>query len=172
MDTGKCHHPFIFVLGKRVRSISIQDRKNGGKWDIGAMGSVTAGQSKSDALELRILLYIYCKSWDPRGDPLYVGLSDQLRDGLVGPCVQVLSVPSACCCPPWNTALASRGFGRFSVELSQFWWNHRLGEALPKLSGHSAAEPTHRSAGGQWPVWEGTRVTNYRRLPLKIWAFS
>lgn len=76
------------------------------------------------------------------------------------------------CCPHCSTALASRDFGSFSVEVSQFWWNHRLDEALPKLSGHSAAEPTHGSAGEQWPVWEGTRVGNYRRLALKIWAFS
>lgn len=66
--------------------ISIQDRKNGGKWDIGAMGSVTAGHNKFDALEVRILLYIYCKSWDLRGDPLYLGLSDQFRDGFAGQC--------------------------------------------------------------------------------------
>lgn len=146
--------------------------KNGGKWGTGAVGSVTAAHSKFDALELRIVLYISCKSWDLRGDPLYMGLSHQSRDGFVGQCVTA-GVPSVWCCPHWNTAPASRDFDSFSMELSQFWWNHRVDEALPKLSGQSsAAEPTHGSAGEQWPAWEGTRVKNCRPLAWKSWALS
>lgn len=142
--------------------MSIQDRRNGGKWDIGVMGSVTTGNT-FDALELRILLYIYFKSWDLRGDPLYMGLSDQFRALCRSVCHQchqggaVLTV----------TEPLPRDFRSFSMEISQFWWNHRVNEALPKLSGQSAAEPTHRSAGEQWPVWEGTRVKNYHHLALK-----
>lgn len=88
--------------------MSTQDRRNGGKWSLDAMESVTAGHNKFDALELRILLYIYFKPWDLRGDLLYMSLSDQFRD---------LCVPSVWCCPHCDRALASRGFGSFSVEL-------------------------------------------------------
>lgn len=145
--------------------MSIEDGRNGGKWDIGVMGSVTAGHNKFDALELRILLYLYFKSWDHRGDPLYVGLSNQSRalcESVCHQCGAVLTV----------TESLPRDFGSFSMELLLFWWNHRINESLPKLSGQSAAEPTHRSAGEQWPVWEGTRVKNYHRLALKSWAPS
>lgn len=89
------------------------------------MGAVTAGHNKCDALELGILLYIYCKSWDPRGVlcpwdcqstlemalEVSVGLQECHQHGAVPTVTQPL--------PPGD-------FGSFSMELSQFWWNHRL----------------------------------------------
>lgn len=71
--------------------MSTKDRRNG-KWDIGAMGSMTAGHNKFDALEQRILLYIYFKPWDLRGDPLCMGLSDQFRDLCRSVCLSAISV--------------------------------------------------------------------------------
>lgn len=44
------------------------------------------GHSKCDAVELRILLYVYSKTWDLKGDLLFMELSedDQFRNGFVG----------------------------------------------------------------------------------------
>ena len=63
----------------------------GARCSVACWATAAAGHSKFDALGLRILLYVYRKSWDLKGDPLYMELSedDQFRNGFVGLCMSV-----------------------------------------------------------------------------------
>lgn len=46
----------------------------GAHFSVGCWATAAAGHSKCDALEPRILLYAYSKTWDLKGDPLFMEL--------------------------------------------------------------------------------------------------
>lgn len=63
----------------------------GARCSTASWATAAAGHTKFDALELRIVLYVHCTSWDLKGDPLYMELSeeDQFRTSFVGLCIRV-----------------------------------------------------------------------------------